>query len=48
MAKKKFTTTLEEDLLEQIKIRAIREKRSVAELLEELIRDYLDKSSKEA
>lgn len=48
MAKKKFTTTLEEDLLEQIKIRAIREKRSVAELLEELIRDHLDKSSKEA
>lgn len=48
MAKKKFTTTLEEDLLEQIKIQAIREKRSVAELLEELIRDYLDKTSKEA
>lgn len=48
MAKKKFTTTLEESLLEQIKIQAIREKRSVAELLEELIRAYLDKTSKEA
>lgn len=41
MAKKKFTTTLDEDLLEQIKIQAIREKRSVADLLEKLIRDYL-------
>lgn len=45
MAKKKFTTTLEEELLEQIKIRAIKEKRSVADLLEELVREYLkDKS----
>lgn len=41
MAKKKFTTTLDEDLLEQIKVQAIREKRSVADLLEKLIMDYL-------
>lgn len=46
MAKKKFTTTLEEDLLEKIKIQAIREKRSVSDLLEELIRAYLKKISK--
>lgn len=41
MAKKKFTTTLDEDLLEAIKIQAIREKRSVADLLEQLIKDHL-------
>ena len=48
MAKKKFTTTLEEGLLEKIKIQAIREKRSVSDLLEELIRAYLNKTSREA
>lgn len=41
MAKKKFTTTVDEELLEQIKIQVIREKRSVSDLLEELIKDYL-------
>lgn len=48
MAKKKFTTTVDEELLEQIKIQSIKEKRSVSDLLEELIRAYLDKTSKEA
>ncbi len=43
MAKKKFTTTVDEELLEQIKIQSIKEKRSVSDLLEELIRDYLAK-----
>lgn len=47
MAKKKFTTTLEEGLLEKIKIQAIREKRPVSDLLEELIRAYLNKTSRE-
>lgn len=41
MAKKKFTTTVDEELLEQIKIQSIKEKRSVSDLLEELIRAYL-------
>lgn len=45
MAKKKFTTTLEETLLEKIKIQAIKEKRSVSDLLEELIMAYLEKVS---
>ena len=45
MGKKKFTTTVDESLLEQIKIQAIREKRSVADLLEELIKKYLEKIS---
>lgn len=41
VAKKKFTTTVDEELLEQIKIQAIKEKRSVADLLEELIKNYI-------
>lgn len=44
MAKKKFTTTVDEQLLEQIKIQSIKEKRSVSNLLEELIKAYLKKT----
>lgn len=46
MAKQKFTTTIDSELLEQIKIQAIKEKRSVSDLLEELIRKYLDNTAK--
>ncbi len=45
MSKKKFTTTVDEELLEQVKIQAIKEKRSVSDLLEELIKDYLKKTT---
>ena len=45
MAKVKFTTTIDSSLLEQIKIQAIKEHRSVAEILEELIKEYLNTSS---
>lgn len=41
MEKKKFTTTIDCSLLEEIKIQAIKEKRSVSNILEDLIRDYL-------
>lgn len=41
MAKQKFTTTIDTELLEKIKIQAIKEKRSVSDLLEELIKKYL-------
>lgn len=41
--KKKFTTTLDSDLIKQIKIRAIKENTSVASLLEKLMKDYLNK-----
>lgn len=41
MAKQKFTTTIDDELLERIKIQAIKEKRSVSDLLEELIAKYL-------
>lgn len=45
MSKVKFTTTLEENVIERIKIQAIKEKRSVSDILEELISNYLDRTS---
>ncbi|MDN7145168.1 ribbon-helix-helix protein, CopG family [Liquorilactobacillus mali] len=40
--KKKFTTTLDSELIKAIKIKAIEENKSVATLLEEMIKEYLD------
>lgn len=37
-----FRTTIDEDLISQIKIKAIQEKVNVNEILEELIRKYLN------
>ena len=45
MEKVKFTTTIRKDLLNEIKIQAIREGTSVSEILEGLISDYLKKSA---
>lgn len=42
MSKVKFTTTVDVKLLEEIKIRAIKEKRSVSDILEEVITKYLE------
>lgn len=39
--KKKFTTTLDEELIKQAKIKAIEENISVAELIEKLLSNYL-------
>lgn len=47
MAKQKFTTTIDTELLKQIKKKAIDENRSVSDLLEELIKEYLDKDKGE-
>ena len=44
--KKKFTTTLDEELIKLAKIKAIEENVSVAELIEKLLTDYLNKPSK--
>jgi len=38
----KFTTTLDEDLLEKLRIVAIKEKTNVNKILEKLIKKYLD------
>ena len=43
MSKVKFTTTIDSVLLQEIKIQAIKENRSVSDILEELIKDYLSK-----
>ena len=39
--KKKFTTSIESELLKKIKIQAIKEGRSVSAILEELIEKYI-------
>ena len=44
MAKQKFTTTIDAELLKQIKKKAIDENRSVSDLLEELTKKYLEES----
>nr|DAO29102.1 MAG TPA: antitoxin [Caudoviricetes sp.] len=46
MSKVKFTTTIDANLLEQIKIIAIKEKRSVSDILEELISKYVSMDDK--
>lgn len=47
MGKVKFTTTIDESLLEQIKILAIKEKCSVSAILERLIKEYLESAKGE-
>ena len=47
MAKSKFTTTLDSDLLKQTKIEAIQLDMSVAEFLEKLIKEYFEGKDKE-
>lgn len=41
--KKKFTTTLDDEIIKQAKIKAIEEGISVAELIEKLLKEYLKK-----
>ena len=41
--RKKLTTYIEEDLIKRIKIKAIEERKSVADILNELIEEYLNK-----
>ena len=40
--KKKFTTTLDDELIKKAKIKAIEENISVAELIENLLKKYLE------
>ena len=39
--KVKFTTTIDEELLKKIKVRAIQEGKNVNEIIEELLKKYL-------
>ena len=41
--RKKLTTYIEEELIKRIKIKAIEEGKSVADILNELIEEYLNK-----
>ncbi|KIL79572.1 DUF6364 family protein [Bacillus badius] len=41
--KKKFTTTIDENLIKEAKIKAVELDVSVAELIERLLRDFLKK-----
>lgn len=45
--KERYTTTIDSELLEKIKIQAIKEKRSVSDLLEELIKKYFEEIATE-
>jgi len=41
--KVRFTTTIDEGLLKRIKVRAIEEGKNVNEIIEELLRKYLER-----
>jgi metal-responsive CopG/Arc/MetJ family transcriptional regulator len=45
--KEKLNLTLDSKLIEEIKVRAVRERRSVSEIVEELIREFLNQSKKD-
>ncbi|MDE6798333.1 MAG: hypothetical protein K2J36_10045 [Ruminococcus sp.] len=42
MAKARLTTTIDEELLERAKIQAIKDKTSVAKIIEKLLTEYLN------
>lgn len=46
--KQKITLTIEDTLVEAIKIQAVRDKRSVSDITEELYREYLKQSKGKA
>jgi hypothetical protein len=46
MARKKFTTTLNEELIKNIKVKAIEENTDVSKLLEKMIENYLKSTEK--
>jgi len=47
MPKSKLTVLIDDALIQDMKIRAVREKRSVGEITEQLWREYLKKKAKE-
>jgi metal-responsive CopG/Arc/MetJ family transcriptional regulator len=44
--REKLNLTLPDDLIEQIKIQAVKEKRAVSEIVEQLCREYLERQVK--
>ncbi len=45
MARKKFTTSLDENIIQQLKIQAVKEGTDASKILEKLIEEYLKKQS---
>ncbi len=46
MAKQKLTLTVDDALIERIKIQAVKERRSVSAISEELYKEYLKRAAK--
>lgn len=46
MPRKKFTTYLDEQNIERVKILAVKEKCTVADILNQLLAEYLEKAEK--
>lgn len=47
MTRKKFTTTLDEDLIRRLKMRALEEDTDASKIIEKLVEKYLNKKPKE-
>jgi hypothetical protein len=47
MARRKFTLSIDSDLIENIKIQAVREKCDVSDITEDLYREYLKGSEED-
>lgn len=45
MVRKKFTTTLNETIIQQLKIQAIKEGTDASKIIEKLVEEYLKKQS---
>lgn len=45
--RKKFTTTLDESLIQELKLQAIKEKTDASKIIEKLVTDYLAKKREE-
>ena len=45
MTRKKFTTTLDETIIQQLKIQAVKEGTDASKILEKLIEEYLKKQA---
>ena len=45
LTRKKFTTTLDETIIQQLKIQAVKEGTDASKILEKLIKEYLKKQA---
>lgn len=45
MARKKFTTSLDENIIQQLKIQAVKEDTDASKIIEKLVAEYLKKQA---